>query len=229
MKIAIIADYNDKLRPHIATNEAIEHSAKKLGLNVETEWISTQQIDNVEKRMKEFDGILIAPGSPHDEIMMQIIAFARTNNVPTLGTCGGFQNIVVEYARNVLRIDDAAHSEYNPSSENLVVTPLACSIAGQQHQVEITDKNSLSYHLFQKELITEMYYCSFGLSSNYADAFQKSGFRAVGRDESEIRIMELDRHPFYLITLFVPQDSSTFEHPHPIVTEFMRVASLGER
>lgn len=229
MKIAIIADYNEKLRPHVATNESIEHSAKKLGLNVETEWISTQQVGNVEKKMNDFDGILIAPGSPYDDIMMQIIAYGRTNHIPTLGTCGGFQNVVVEYARNVLCIDNAAHSEYNPSSQNLVVTALACSLVGQIHEVQITDKNSLSYRLFQKDSIEEKYYCSFGLNSQYADAFQKSGFKAVGRDESEIRIMELKGHPFYVITLFVPQDNSAFVRPHPIVTEFIRVASLKSK
>lgn len=131
----------------------------------------------------------------------------------------------MEYSRNVLNIKDAAHSEYNPLSTNLVVTPLTCSLAGQIHEVHITDKKSLSYRLFQKEFIMEKYYCSFGLNSAYADAFQKSGFRAVGRDEAEIRIMELEGHPFYVITLFVPHDNSAFERPHPIVTEFMRVTS----
>lgn len=228
MRIAIVADYNEKLRSHVATNEALEHSAKKLGLSVETEWISTRKIRNVEHEMKAFDGILIAPGSPHDDTMMEIITYARTNQIPTLGTCGGFQNIVVEYARNVLKIEDAAHSEYNPSASNLIVTPLACSLAGQTHEVQITDKHSLSYRLFGKESIPEKYYCSFGLNSQYEDLFQKSGFKVVGKDESEIRIMELKGHPFYVITLFVPQDHSTFAHPHPIVTEFMRVASLGK-
>lgn len=226
MKIAVIADYNEKLRPHVATNEALEHSAKKLGLNLKYEWISTKAINNIEEKMSEFDGILIAPGSPCDEVMMQIIYFARTNNIPTLGTCGGFQNIVIEYARNVLNISDAAHSEQNPSSDNLVVTPLVCSLAGQTHMVQITNKNSLTYRLFQKESIMEKYYCSFGLNSTYENAFRKEGFITVGRDEREIRIMELEGHPFYLITLFVPQDTSTFVNPHPIVTEFLRVASL---
>lgn len=226
MKIAIIADYNEKLRPHVATNEALEHSAKKLGFDLEVEWISTKAVHSVEEKMKEFDGILVAPGSPCDEVMMQIIYFARTNNIATLGTCGGFQNIVIEYARNVLNISDAAHSEQDPSSDNLVVTPLVCSLAGQIHEVQITDKNSLSYRLFQKDSIMEKYYCSFGLNSSYELAFKESGFIPVGRDETEIRIMELQAHPFFLITLFVPQDNSTFSDPHPIVTEFLRVASL---
>ncbi|MCH4896543.1 hypothetical protein E0494_07510 [Marinilabiliaceae bacterium JC040] len=226
MKIAIIAEYNDKLRPHVATNEAIAHSAKKLGLNVETEWLSAENIENVDELMHNFNGILIAPGSPHNETVMNIIKFARTNKIPTLGTCGGFQNIVVEYARNVLNIEDASHSGYNPESSDLVVTPLTCSLAGQTHEVQITDKNSLTYKLVQRDSIMEKYYCSFGLNSSYVNAFEESGFKPVGRDESEIRIMELENHPFYLITLFVPQDTSSFEEPHPIVSEFLRVASL---
>lgn len=226
MKLAIIGDYNDNFRPHKATNEAIVHSSDKFGLDISYDWVATDRIE------KEFDTIIstykgfwIAPGSPYKSMTgaLEIIKFARQNNVPTLGTCGGFQHMVIEFARNVLDITDAEHAEYDPYASKLVVNPLSCSLAGQTLDIEITDTNSTTYKVFGTNKIKEKYYCNFGLNPEYQNQLHDKGFKIVGTDSlNEARILELDNHPFFIATLFVPQDNSTQDKPHKLVTTFLQ-------
>lgn len=148
---------------------------------------------------------------------------ARRAGTPLLGTCGGFQHIVIEYARNVLGLTDADHAESNPYASRLVVTPLTCSLAGQRLDVDVRP-GSVAFQLTGPRL-TENYYCNFGLNPEYQDALDRAGLRiAATSADGEVRIMELPGHPFFMGTLFVPQASSTPEQPHPLVTGFLKAA-----
>lgn len=113
MKLAIIGDFNSSFRPHVATNKAIEHSIQNLGIQVEANWVSTDYIiDNFNSIINTYNGFWIAPGSPYKSMTgaLEIINYARINDIPTLGTCGGFQHMVIEFARNILNIKDAEHA-----------------------------------------------------------------------------------------------------------------------
>ena len=226
MKIAIIAKFNKNIRPHVATNEVFEHISKKLSIDIEVTWIDNENTGEIEAIIPKFNGVLIAPGSTLNATMINIIKYTRTHKIPTLGTCGGFQNIVIEFARNVLNIKDAAHAEYDDKSNKLVVTPLTCSLAGQTHKIRITDIHSKAYFSYQKKEIIEKYYCNFGINNEYINSFEKNGFNVTGKDEEDVRIMELDNHPFYIITLFVPQDNSSFQNPHPLIENFIKSCLL---
>jgi CTP synthase (UTP-ammonia lyase) len=227
MKLAIIGDYNDTFRPHKATNEAIEHSLKKFYIDVRYEWVSTELIEgNFEQLISSYDGFWIAPGSPYKSMSgtLKLIRHARENNIPTFGTCGGFQHMVIEFARNVLGITDAEHAEYDPYASKLVINPLSCSLAGQKLEIKIPDKFSKTYQLLNRDTITEKYYCNFGLNPAYQNELHNNGFKVVGIDNfNEARILELENHPFFIATLFVPQDNSTKEKPHELVTAFLQV------
>ena len=225
MKLAVIGDFNASFRPHVATNEAIEHTKKIMNLQVDTDWVSTDDIiDNFKSIIDTYVGYWIAPGSPYKSMTgaLDIIKYARLNNIPTLGTCGGFQHMVIEFARNVLNIKDAEHAEYDPYASKLVVNPLSCSLAGQILEIALIDKSSKVFQIFQTEKIDEKYYCNFGLNPEYQNELNDKGFKIVGTDAlKEARILELINHPFFIATLFVPQDNSTFDKPHKLVTAFL--------
>jgi CTP synthase (UTP-ammonia lyase) len=226
MKLAIIGDYNDNFRPHQATNEAIKHSVEKYNIELDFEWLSTDSIEsNFEHIISTYSGFWIAPGSPYKSMTgaLKIIQHTRENNIPTIGTCGGFQHMVIEFARNVLGIIDAEHAEYDPYSSKLVVNPLSCSLAGQILEIEITDKLSKTFNIFGTDKINEKYYCNFGLNPEYQNQLDDKEFRIVGTDNlKEARILELENHSFFIATLFVPQDNSTEENPHKLVTAFLK-------
>ena len=227
MKLAIIGDYDSQYKPHIATNEAITHSIIKFEIPLQYDWISTAVIDaEFEKIISSYDGFWIAPGSPYKSMSgaLKIIQHARENKIPTLGTCGGFQHMVIEFARNVMGIADAEHAEYDPYASNLVVNPLSCSLVGETLEVELTEPSSRTSQILGENKILEKYYCNFGLNPLYQNQLHSKGFKIVGTDKfKEARILELENHPFFIATLFVPQDNSTMESPHKLVTGFLRM------
>lgn len=135
--------------------------------------------------------------------------------------------MVIEFARNVLGITDAEHAEYDPYASKLVINPLSCSLAGQTLEIEIVDSSSKTFQCYGANTIKEKYYCNFGLNPEYEQLIDKNGFGIVGRDKlQEARILELSDHDFFIATLFVPQDNSTKESPHPLTTRFLQVVSM---
>lgn len=222
MRLGIIGDYNANNASHVATNSAFDHVNAGFGY----EWVDTERIEpEFEAITQSYNGFLISPGSPYKSMegVLKIIQYARTHNMPTLGTCGGFQHMVIEFARNVLNIKDAEHAETNPYASRLVINPLTCSLKGQTLQIQIIQKESKVYRIINADTLTEEYYCNFGLNPEYQQQIHDAGFSIVGSDEhKEARILELDNHPFFIATLFVPQHSSRPEKPHPLLTALIK-------
>lgn len=225
--IALIGDYDASFSPHRATEAALRHSAELLDLPVVSPWISTAEL-SVE-RLREFDGLWIAPGSPYRDMtrVLAAIRYARERDVPCFGTCGGFQHLIIEYARHVLGIADAQHAEYDPYASRLIVSRLACSLVGRELPLTLAAGSRLA-ECYGSRGAVEQYYCNFGLNAEYADRFGPSGLRVVGRDaEGEVRAMEITEHRFFVGTLFVPQARSSRDAPHPLVTAFLSAARGG--
>lgn len=229
LNLAIVGDFNADFKPHPATNEALSDAANTLAFPLKTRWLPTRSLVERNDSWQSFDGFLIAPGSPYESMKgaLNVIEFARNFSRPVLGTCGGFQHIVIEYARNVLNLKDAEHAEYNPYASNLLISKLECSLAGQTLTIEIKEDSSVS-SIYKKRFIKEHYYCNFGLNPEYQDALDEGGLRVVGVDENnEARILELADHPFYVATLFVPQLNSSSANPHPLLVAFLEAMAVA--
>jgi CTP synthase (UTP-ammonia lyase) len=222
IKLGIMGDFVASNVTHIANNEAFDHAAKQFGKPFQYEWVDTERIEQeFDDIISTYQGFLIAPGSPYKSMsgVLKIIEYARMHKIPTLGTCGGFQHMIIEFARNVLGITDADHAESNPYASRLVINPLTCSLKGQPLEIKIIQKDSLVYSLFNTGTITENYYCNFGLNPEYQEQINQAGFNMVASDvHQEARIVELNGHPFFVGTLFVPQVNSSYDKPHPILT-----------
>ena len=224
IKIGIIGDFNANNATHIATTNGIQHAAEILNQPFEAIWLPTAEPHD----FANFQGLLCSPGSPYVSLdgALAAIRYARENNVPFLGTCGGFQHLVIEYARNVLGFSDAAHAETDPYASRLFITPLSCSFVGKTMDVTLKpgSQTALACHATQS---TEAFYCNFGLNPEYQELLEKHGLEITGTDQhGEARIAELPTHPFFLGTLFVPQARSTKGGPHPLILEFCRQAAL---
>jgi len=105
--VGVIGDFNLSSETHTATNFAFSHSARYLKVEVGVEWIPTPDLEkNADDQLEKFDALLCAPGSPYKSMRGALngIRFARENDRPFLGTCGGFQYVVIEYARDVMGI-----------------------------------------------------------------------------------------------------------------------------
>ncbi len=226
MKLAIIGEFDAEFEPHAQTNAAVSHSAAMLGLNVQADWISTS--DDRIKDLAEFDALWFAPGSPYKDLActLNAIKYARENHVPTIGTCGGFQHMVIEFARNVLDFADAQHAEYDPYASRLIVSRLTCSLVGRELHVSLVDGSATST-AYGDNSIMERYYCNFGINPEFIGQISAdAGFRVVGVDaDGECRVMELTDHPFFIGTLFVPQARSREAEPHPLINAFIQAGT----
>jgi CTP synthase (UTP-ammonia lyase) len=227
--LAIVADFDSGSRSHAATNDAIRHSAAILGLTVAKEWIGTAELARPEglKRLAGFDGIWIGPGSPYESMegALAAIRMARESRIPLLGTCGGFQHIILEYARNVLGLTDAEHEESAPEASRLFISRLACSLVGRTLTITLAPDSMLA-GIVGATSIQEEYLCNFGVNPGVVGALSSGPLKVVGSDaEGAVRAVELPGHPFFVGTLFLPQHRSTSAGPHPLVTAFVRACS----
>lgn len=232
VRIGVVGDYQPTNQTHLATTTSLEHAATAAGLTVEVTWIGTEVVggDRGLHALDDIDGLVIAPGSPYRSIdgALTAIEHARRSSIPLLGTCGGFQHVVLEYARNVLGFADAHHAEYDPYASTLFITPLSCSLAGQTMTVEVRAGTEAS-KAYGCPSVTERYYCNFGLNPEYLDRIVKGGLTVSGTDQDgEPRILELPSHPFFLATLFVPQTSSMPEAPHPLLTALLEAGGARD-
>jgi len=222
--IVILGEHAPGFEPHHQTDAALAHSAETLGLRMEARWVSTADISR--DAVAESDALLVAPGSPYKDMAkaLEAIRTAREEGIPCLGTCGGFQHMVIEYARQELGIEDAQHAEYDPYASRLVVSKLTCSLAGRALGLSFLPGSRVA-SLYGALSAEERYYCNFGINPEYVSLFRSGSFRPVGSDaEGEIRVMEISEHPFFLGTLFVPQARSTPKGPHPIITGLLEAA-----
>ncbi|MFO0699989.1 MAG: hypothetical protein U0236_12230 [Nitrospira sp.] len=229
MKLAIIAEYDSSFKPHVQTDAAIAHAASALRLDVHSQWISTATL-RIEQ-LSDFDALWLAPGSPYRDLSrtLDAIRFAREHNVATLGTCGGYQHMVIEFARNVMGITDAHHAEYDPYASRLIVLRLPCSLAGRELEISLTP-GSRAADAYGASSVTERYYCNFGVNPDYVEQIANAGFAVVGKDaDGDCRVMELSHHRFFVGTLFVPQARSRPDHPHPLITHFLLAANRSRR
>ena len=155
---------------------------------------------------------------------LKAIQFARENDYPFIGTCGGFQHAVIEYAQNKLGLNDVQHAEYDPSASNLFITALSCSLIGETRKIFI-NKSSMIYKFYNKIEVEERYNCNFGLNPNYQKLIDENGFKVVGTDgKGEARILELPRNNFFVATLFQPQLSSLSTNPHKLIIAYLTSA-----
>lgn len=226
LKVGIIGEQNPRSRSHLATDDAIRHAGRFLSTRLEINWIATPLLEeSVEDVLSGYDGLLCAPGTYKSmKGALNGIRFARESDWPLIGTCGGFQAVVLEYATNVLGISDAEHAEYNPEAPRLVVTPLSCSLAGQVLIVRLIP-GSNAYSIYGGPEIVEEYNCNFGLNPEYAKAIDDAGLRVVGVDkDGEARVLELTNHRFFMATLYVPQYLSTLDRPHPLIKSYLEAA-----
>jgi CTP synthase (UTP-ammonia lyase) len=233
LSIGVIGDHDPANETHLATSDALGHSAMALGTGVDVTWVPTLEVakaaeaDEVASLLAPYDALIAAPGSPYESMagMLAGIEHARTAGVPFLGTCGGMQHLVIEFARNVLGRTDAESAEHDPYASTLFVTPLTCTLAGQTLDVTVT-AGTRAEAAYGTTTVTERYYCNFGVNPDVVGDLAAGGLVVTGTDETgEPRIVELDGHPFLVGTLFVPQARSTLVRPHPLVTALVSAAA----
>src|ERR1700680_899545 len=236
VRIGILGDFNTEFRSHHATNDALQHYARKLKLKVESEWLPTPSLlkGDAVTTLDSFDGLWASAGSPYKSFdgMLAGIQFARVRNRPFLATCGGFQYTLIECARNVIGIPDATTAEEDPKAKNIIIYPVACAVpnrdknapklSGTVNQIRLRPGSYLA-SFYGRETIEEEFFCNYEMNPEFEWMAMEAGFPIVARGaKEECRAIESPAHLFFIATLFQPQVSSREDNPHPLVMAFVQ-------
>jgi len=224
LRIALVGDYNADVLAHQAIPLAIDDAAAVLERVADYDWLATSEIASAEDLIG-YDAIWVVPASPYQNAAGAFIAirYARENGIPFLGTCGGFQHAIIEYARHVMGWADAAHAETDHVGR-MVIAPLACSLVEQTDTIELR-ANTLIARAYGRETIEEGYHCNYGIAPDFALELENSDMRVSGWDaEGEIRAVELANHPFFVATLFQHERGALEGRPVPLVQAMLRAA-----
>lgn len=150
------------------------------------------------------------------------ISLARTEGIPFLGTCAGFQHALIEYFRNVIGATNAAHAEATPEAERPLISKLSCSLVEVKGTIRLVS-GSLSQRLYGTDRVEEGCRCNYGLDPEFAPLLHdRDDIRIEGTDDAgEVRIIRLQNHSFFMATLFQPQRSALKGLVHPLIREFV--------
>jgi CTP synthase (UTP-ammonia lyase) len=221
-KIALVGDFSEANPVHRAIPLALDLASERLGVQLSFDWLPTDAISS-ESQLSPYHGIWCVPGSPYRsrDAVLLAIRFAREHCRPFLGTCGGFQHAVIEYARNVLGLFDAEHGETDSESDTLVISPLKCGLLAGPMTVNLLAGSHLRA-AYKTEHVVEEYLCSYGLNPDFQASLVGGSLRLAATDENgDVRGLELEGHPFYVITLFQPERAALRGVLPPIVASFV--------
>jgi CTP synthase (UTP-ammonia lyase) len=229
VRIALVGDYSPEVTAHIAIPRALDLAAAMVECDTAPDWIATPDLDrDAELTLAPYHAIWCVPASPYANMggALNAIRFARETGRPFLGTCGGCQHALIEYARNVLGLAAADHAESNPDAELPLITPLACALNEARGSIRLLGGTRVRA-IYGRDEIVEGYNCSYGLNPAFRAQLEAGQLRVTGVDDTgDVRVVELDGHPFFVATLFQPERSALAGVAHPLIAAYLQAAAL---
>jgi len=236
INIALIGKYVELRDAYKSITESLIHAGVKSNCNINLVWISSGKINNknVYNKLKNVDGILVAPGFGSRGIKGKItsIKYARENNVPFFGICLGMQCACIEFAKNVLNIRSANSSEFINNPKNPII-----DLMDDQKSIKIKGgtmrlgsyncnikKNSIAHNSYMKNEVAERHRHRYEFNNKYLKIFESEGMISTGYNEKlgVVEIIELKNHPWFLGTQYHPEYKSSVLYPHPLFVNFVK-------
>ena len=228
LRIALIGDQSPNVKAHVAIPKALALAASSINCTVAETWLATTTLVNgVDGQLQGFDAIWCVPGSPYASMdgALNAIRFARENKVPFLGTCGGSQHALIEFARNILGKTEADHAESNPTAKLPLIAPLPCALREVEARIQL-QPDSQARAIYGRSEISEPFNCGFGLNPEHEQLFRNTKLKITGTgDDGNARVVELEDHPFFIATLFQPERSAFNGVSHPLIAAFLKAAT----
>jgi CTP synthase (UTP-ammonia lyase) len=224
-RIALIGNRSPEVRAHLRIPQLLRTLLERDGVAVDAYWLPSEDVGA--GTVAGFDGVWAVPGSPYrsEAGALAAIRDARELGIPFLGTCGGFQHALLEFARHACGLGRVEHQENRPEASDCVIVELACSLVGHEVAVRV-EPGTLAESVLRADRVFERYLCAYGPAERYLDVLQAHGLVFSGRDDAgDVRIVELPGHPFFLGTLFQPELAGDGTRAHPVVRAFVAAAA----
>jgi CTP synthase len=238
VRIGLVGKYVELPDAYKSIIESLNHAGTYNDHKVDLRLIHSENLttENVENKLKDLHGILVAPGFGHRGIEGKLAAakYAREKNIPFFGVCLGMQCAVIEFARNVLKLEKANSREMDHNTPHPVidlmedqknVTDKGGTMRLGAYECELT-KNTRSYNAYKKELVNERHRHRYEFNNEYLEQFETAGMISAGTnpDTGLVEIIEIPSHRWFVGVQFHPEYSSTVLNPHPMFLAFVKAA-----
>ena len=236
VRIGIVGKYVELRDSYISIREALFHAGAAEDVGIDIDWIPSDAIakESPTRHLAPLDGVLI-PGGFGDrgiEGKIEAVEYARTKRVPYFGLCLGLQCATIEFARNVLGLDGANSSEFDPDTPHPVISlleeQLGVALKGGTMRLGVyeTDlrEGSTSASCYGTRRIAERHRHRYEFNSAYRGLLEAAGMRIAGTslDDQLVEVVELTDHPWFVGVQFHPEFSSRLLSPHPLFRGFVR-------
>ena len=244
--IAFVGKYLDLKESYKSLTEALIHAGANLDTHVEIKWVDSEKIENnyAKKFLVDCDGILVAGGFGERGIegKIQAIQYARENKIPFLGICLGMQLAMVEFARNVLGLEDVTSVEFNPDTKNPIIflidefidasgakqirtkqSPMGGTMRLGEYECD-TKEGSHLRKAYGSSTIFERHRHRYEANPQYRDALERNGMEITGESNGLIEAVEVKDHPWFLGVQFHPEFTSRLQTPNPSILAFVKSA-----
>ncbi len=239
VNIGLIGKYVELQDSYKSILEAFIHAGAVNEVRVKIKWIHSEHITdrNLVNKMKDLDGILVAPGFGERGIegKVKAVKYAREQNIPFLGICLGMQMAVIEFGRNALGLSDANSTEMDADTPNPVISLMeeqkTITNKGGTMRLGAWDCDLKDGSLVQKvyggeKTISERHRHRYEFNNQYKETMEKAGLVASGVNKKTglVEIVELPTHPWFIGVQYHPEYKSTVANPHPLFVGFVKAA-----
>ncbi|MDF3026273.1 MAG: synthase [Fluviicola sp.] len=238
VNIGLVGKYVELKDSYKSISEAFIHGGVANEARVNVKWIHSESLtkQNIEAELEGLDGILVAPGFGSRGISGKIeaVRYARENKVPFFGICLGMQCAVIEFARHVLKYEDAHTTEIAEDSKYPVISMMAeqksisnmggtMRLGSYKCQLKPDTQVASAYNT---ESIEERHRHRYEFNNEYLEAFEKAGMIATGKNPETglVEVVEIPDHPWFVGAQYHPEYKSTVDNPHPLFVAFVKAA-----
>ena len=250
VRIALVGKYVDLTESYKSLSEALIHAGIYTGARVNIQYVDSEQIEkNGTACLHHMDAILVPGGFGKRGVEGKIraIRFAREQGVPYLGICLGMQLAVIEYARNVVALEGAHSTEFDPETPHPVIALITewqerdgkverrdagSDLGGTMRlggQECVLEADSLTRRVYGMERIVERHRHRYEVNNHYLPRISAAGMRVSGRSAKDglCETIELPGHPWFVGCQFHPEFTSTPRRGHPLFNAFLQAAADG--
>lgn len=234
--IGLVGKYVELKDAYKSISEALIHAGAANYTEVNVKWIHSEKItrENVNTELANLDAVLVAPGFGSRGISGKIetIKHVRENNIPFLGICLGMQCAVIEFARNVLGLQEANTTEISESCKDPVIDMMAeqksiSNLGGTMrlgsYDCQLSPGSNV-YEAYNSDKIAERHRHRFEFNNAYLEQFEAAGMKATGKnlDTGLVEVVEVDGHPWFVGAQYHPEYKSTVAEPHALFVSFVK-------